>query len=71
MNLNAMKKVSAFTANLAINLEPVYGIILAAFLLKEHHFLNPYFYFGAGIILLSVLIHSIVKYRARKYQSNN
>lgn len=71
LNLNAMKKVSAFTANLAINLEPVYGIILAAFLLKEHHFLNPYFYFGAGIILLSVLIHSIIKYRARKYQSNH
>ena len=30
MNLNAMKRVSAFTANLAINLEPVYGIVLAA-----------------------------------------
>ncbi len=67
MNLNAMKKVSAFTANLAINLEPVYGIILAAFILKEHQFLNLYFYIGTSIILSSVLIHSIIKSRGKKH----
>jgi drug/metabolite transporter (DMT)-like permease len=67
MNLNAMKKVSAFTANLAINLEPVYGIILAAWLLKEHEYLNLQFYIGAGIILSSVIIHSIIKTRGKKY----
>ncbi len=61
INLNAMKKISAFTANLAINLEPVYGIILAAFLLKEYQYLNIQFYLGAAIILLSVLIHSLRK----------
>jgi drug/metabolite transporter (DMT)-like permease len=67
MNLNAMKKVSAFTANLAINLEPVYGIILAAFILKEHQFLNLHFYIGTAIILSSVLIHSIIKTRGKKH----
>jgi drug/metabolite transporter (DMT)-like permease len=71
MNLNAMKKVSAFTANLAINLEPVYGIILAAVILKEHEYLNTQFYIGASIILFSVILHSILKYRANKYQSNH
>ncbi|MCC6817744.1 MAG: DMT family transporter [Bacteroidia bacterium] len=65
MNLNAMKKVSAFTANLAINLEPVYGILLAAAIFKEHQYLNLQFYLGAGIILSSVVIHSIIKYRER------
>ena len=65
MNLNAMKRVSAFTANLAINLEPVYGIILAALILKEHQYLTPQFYIGAGIILLSVVIHSIIKSRGK------
>lgn len=65
MNLNAMKRVSAFTANLAINLEPVYGIILAALILKEHEYLTPQFYLGAGIILLSVIIHSVIKSRAK------
>jgi len=66
MNLNAMKKVSAFTANLAINLEPVYGIILAAFILKEHQYLNLQFYIGTTIILSSVLIHSIIKTSAKR-----
>lgn len=68
MNLNAMKRVSAFTANLAINLEPVYGIILAALILKEHQYLNSQFYIGAGIILLSVVIHSIIKTSGSKHQ---
>lgn len=61
LNLNAMKKVSAFTANLAINLEPVYGIVLAAVLLNEHEYLNLQFYLGTALILSSVLIHSLLK----------
>ena len=61
LNLNAMKKVTAFTANLAINLEPVYGIVLAAFILHEHEFLNLQFYIGTAIILSSVVIHAIMK----------
>ncbi len=65
LNLNAMKKLSAFTANLAINLEPVYGIILAALFFNEHEFLNWQFYTGASIILLSVIIHSYLKYRGK------
>ncbi len=66
MNLNAMKHVTAFTANLAINLEPVYGILLAAFIFNEHQYLNIQFYLGAGIILSSVVFHSIYKARAAK-----
>lgn len=65
MNLNAMKRVTAFTANLAINLEPVYGILMAAFIFKEHQFLNLQFYLGTVIILSSVVIHSIIKSRER------
>lgn len=68
LNLNAMKKLSAFTANLAINLEPVYGIILAAFILKEYQFLNLHFYIGTAIILSSVLIHSLIKRHENRHQ---
>lgn len=71
LNLNAMKQVSAFTANLAINLEPVYGILLAAFILKEHQYLNFHFYLGTSIILFSVILHSLKKIYVSKYQSNN
>ena len=61
LNLNAMKKVTAFTANLAINLEPVYGIVLAAFILQEHAFLNLQFYIGTAIILSSVVLHAVMR----------
>lgn len=61
LNLNAMKYVSAFTANLAINLEPVYGILLAAMIFKEHNNLNLSFYIGSGIILLGVFLHPVLK----------
>jgi drug/metabolite transporter (DMT)-like permease len=67
MNLNAMKRVSAFTANLAINLEPVYGIVLAALIFNEHDQLTPGFYIGAALILSCVLIHAYIKTRAKQH----
>lgn len=56
LQLNALKKISAFTANLSYNLEPVYGIILAFIIFKENKMLNNYFYVGLLLILLSVLL---------------
>ncbi|MFX5370332.1 EamA family transporter, partial [Acinetobacter baumannii] len=34
--LEALQKVSAFTQNLSLNLEPVYGIVMAFFLFHEN-----------------------------------
>jgi len=56
LQLNALKKISAFTANLTYNLEPVYGIILAFIFFKENEKLNPAFYFGVLLILLAVVL---------------
>lgn len=55
MSLEALKNISAFMANLSVNLEPVYGFILAGIIFKEHEQLNLYFYTGAFIIILSVM----------------
>jgi len=57
--LNALKSISAFISNLSINLEPVYGILLAIWLLNEDADLNHDFYIGTGIILGAVLLHPI------------
>jgi drug/metabolite transporter (DMT)-like permease len=59
--LKALKYVSAFAANLTLSLEPVYGIILAIFILKENKELDIGFYFGSALILLSVLIYPVIK----------
>lgn len=56
LQLNALKKISAFTANLTYNLEPVYGIILAFIFFKENENLNREFYFGVLLILLAVVL---------------
>lgn len=60
LSLNALKELSAFVSNLSINLEPVYGILLAIWLLGESKDLNSNFYIGTSIILISVLLHPII-----------
>lgn len=57
--LQALRKVSAFTQNLTLNLEPVYGIILAFFFFKENEKLNFSFYIGLTLIALSVMIQML------------
>ena len=59
LQLNALKKISAFTANLTYNLEPVYGIILAFIFFKEDQNLNTAFYFGVALILLAVILQML------------
>jgi drug/metabolite transporter (DMT)-like permease len=53
----ALRHMSAFSAQLAVNLEPVYAIVLAIALLGEQRELTPQFYVGVAIILLGVLTH--------------
>ncbi len=62
----ALRFLSAFTSNLTINLEPVYGILLAWVLLGENKELHPNFYVGVVIILLAVFIHPVLKSRVEK-----
>ncbi len=62
----ALQELSAFTANLSVNLEPVYGILLGAVIFQEHDALGLQFYFGAALILVSVFIQSFLEFRHRK-----
>jgi drug/metabolite transporter (DMT)-like permease len=62
LQLNALKKISAFTANLTYNLEPVYGIIMAFIFFKENQQLNYQFYIGVGLILLAVVLQMVRVY---------
>lgn len=59
--LQALKHISAFISNLAYNLEPVYGIILAWVVLNEHKELTSNFYWGCLIIILAVFSYPILK----------
>ena len=52
--LRALKHLSAFASTLTVNLEPVYGILLAFVLLGEHKELSTNFYWGVLLILAVV-----------------
>ncbi len=68
LQLNALKKISAFTANLTYNLEPVYGIIMAFILFNENKELTKPFYFGVCLILLAVVLQMCrVYFKSKKY----
>lgn len=58
LSLNALRHLSAFTLNLSINLEPVYGIALAFLIFGENKRLNGGFFAGTALIMLSVILHS-------------
>ena len=67
LSLKSLKHISAFASNLSINLEPVYGIIMAAVLLDDLEELNERFYIGCSVILIAVFIYPMIKlYYKRK-----
>ena len=55
--LVALRHLSAFDTTLAVNMEPVYSIVLAVVLLDEQHDLEPRFYFGVLLIIGIVFSH--------------
>ncbi len=60
-SVNLMKKISPFTITLTVNLETVYGIIIAYFLWKKDEAMTPGFYLGTFIILSTILGNAVFK----------
>lgn len=59
--VSLMKKISVFTLQLTLNLEPVYGIFLAILLLGEDRYMGPSFIGGTALIMLAVLSYPALK----------
>lgn len=59
LSLSALKHLSAFTLNLAINLEPVYGIALAFMVYQENKELHWGFFAGSAVIMTGVILHAL------------
>lgn len=66
LSLNALRYISAFKSNLAINLEPVYGILMAVAFLGESKDLSGKFYAGTLLILVAVFLKPILRYTVKK-----
>ena len=60
VSVELMKRLPVFSINLTINLEPVYGILLAVLIFGEKEKMTQEFYLGTGIIFVSVLIYPVI-----------
>lgn len=61
LTIDIIKRLGSFTVSLSINLEPVYTMLLAIFILNEHELLGTQFYIGSAIIILVVVANPILK----------
>jgi drug/metabolite transporter (DMT)-like permease len=59
-HIHLLRSMTAYTGNLAMNFEPIYGILAAAILFAEHRELHPGFFLGAAAILLANFLHPLV-----------
>lgn len=60
-SVKVMKYLSPYTVMLTINLEPVYGIFLAFLIFGNSEKMSESFYYGAAIILSTVVLNGIFK----------
>ncbi len=61
IGVKLMKQLSAFAINLTVNLEPVYGIIMAVLLFSDEEKMEWNFYAGTLIVLISVLLYPVAR----------
>lgn len=62
-SVNLMQYISPFTLILTVNLEPVYGIILAFFIFGDSEQMSPIFYIASLIMILAIVANGIIKAR--------
>ena len=65
-SVKIMKFLTPYTVMLTINLEPVYGIILAVLIFGEKEKMSPQFYIGGIIIIITVIINGILKSKKKR-----
>ena len=66
ISVDVLKHLSPYSLMISINMEPVYGIILAIIILNESSQLSLEFYIGFILIFLSVILNGIIKLRKNK-----
>ncbi len=68
VTIDIVKRMGAFTVSLTINMEPVYTMLLAVFLLHENKVVGSNFYYGAFLIVVIVFANPIIKHYLKPKQ---
>src|SRR5690606_36739518 len=61
--LRLMRKIPVFFIQLTINLEPVYGILMALIVFRESERMDVRFYIGTFIIISSIIAYPYLRRR--------
>jgi drug/metabolite transporter (DMT)-like permease len=61
-SVGVMRKLTPYTVMLTTNLEPVYGIVLAYFIIGGKEKMSTEFYIGALIIVITVILNGVIKH---------
>ena len=62
-SVEVMKVLTPFTTMLIVNLEPLYGIVLALLVFGESEYMSWGFYFGGAIIIISIFANGFLRRR--------
>lgn len=65
-SVKVMEELTPFTVSLSINLEPVYGIVLALLIFGESEKMSSGFYIGTTLILCALFLNVLIKKRLKK-----
>ncbi|WDF47948.1 DMT family transporter [Chryseobacterium sp. KACC 21268] len=65
-SVKLMKFISPFTLILTVNLEPVYGIILAFFIFGASEHMSPVFYGASFVMIASIVVNGVIKSKRKK-----
>lgn len=65
ISVDVMKHLSPFSIMLSINMEPIYGIVLAIIFLNESENMSYEFYIGFLLIFFSVILNGILKHKQK------
>ncbi|WP_407483115.1 DMT family transporter [Elizabethkingia meningoseptica] len=65
-SVRLMQYISPFTLALTVNLEPVYGIVLAYFIFGKSEEMSPVFYGASAVMILAIVVNGIVKAKRKK-----
>lgn len=69
VGVRLLRKFSPYMAVLTVNLEPVYGILLAVLIFGNDEHMTPGFYIGTLVILVAVLIYPFLNSRFTKTEA--
>ena len=65
-SVQLMKYMSPYSLVLAVNMEPIYSIILAYFIFGESEQMSPTFYIAALVMIIVIVLNQLIQVQQKK-----